>query len=165
VRPRVPVVLAVALALGALAWGIGAYPLLEPDEGRNAEVMRELAVGGPRWLPRLNGLPYVDKPILYYAVGAASLAAFGTTETAARLPSLLFTLGTLALVGWFARRTLGRGAAAPAVAIAAATPFTLAYARTVILDSTVAFWMTGAIIAFYEAIERPPGGSPRGWGS
>jgi 4-amino-4-deoxy-L-arabinose transferase-like glycosyltransferase len=147
----------VALALGALAWGIGAYPLLEPDEGRNAEVMRELVVGGPRWLPRLNGLPYVDKPILYYAVGGASLAAFGTTETAARLPSLLFTLATLALVGWFAWRTIGRGAAAPAIAVAAATPFTLAYGRTVILDSTVAFWMTGAIVAFYEAIERPPG--------
>lgn len=162
-RTRVPVALAVALALGALAWGIGAYPLLEPDEGRNAEVMRELAVGGPRWLPRLNGLPYVDKPILYYAVGSASLAAFGTTETAARLPSLLFTLGSLALVGWFARRTIGRGAAAPAVAIAAATPFTLAYARTVILDSTVTFWMTAAIVAFYETIERPPGDRRAVW--
>jgi 4-amino-4-deoxy-L-arabinose transferase-like glycosyltransferase len=162
-RVRVPVVLGVVLALAALVWGIGAYPLLEPDEGRNAEVMRELAVGGPRWLPRLNGLPYVDKPILYYAAGAVSLAAFGTNETAARLPSLLFTLATLALVAWFARATIGRGAAGPAVAVAAAAPFTLAYSRTVICDSATAFWMTGAIVAFHQAIERPRDGGGGGW--
>ncbi len=146
-------VLAAVLALGALAWRLGGYPLLEPDEGRNAEVMRELAHGGPWWLPRLNALPYVDKPIVSYAAGAVALGALGENETAARLPSLLFTLATLALVGWFARTTIGRGAGWMAVAITAAAPFTLAYARTVICDSVVTFWMVGAIIAFHRAVE------------
>jgi 4-amino-4-deoxy-L-arabinose transferase-like glycosyltransferase len=66
---------------------------------------------------------------------------------------LLFTLATLALVGWFARTVIGRGAGGIAVAITAAAPFTLAYARTVICDSVVTFWMVGAIIAFHRAVE------------
>jgi 4-amino-4-deoxy-L-arabinose transferase-like glycosyltransferase len=147
------VVLAAVLALGALAWRLGGYPLLEPDEGRNAEVMRELATGGPWWLPRLNALPYVDKPIVSFAAGALALRAFGETETAVRLPSLLFTLATLALVGWFAHTIIGRGAGGLAVAITAAAPLTLAYARTVICDSCVTFWMVGAIIMFHRAVE------------
>lgn len=160
---RFPLALAAVLALAALAWRLGGYPLLEPDEGRNAEVMREVTTGGPWWLPRLNGLPYADKPVAYYAVGALALAAFGPSEAAARLPSLLFTIGTLAIVAWFARRTLDPAAAWRATAIAAASPFTLAYARVVIPDAALACWTVGAIVGFHQAIERARAEGQAGW--
>lgn len=140
--------MAAALALTGLVWDLGGYALLEPDEGRNAEVMRELAREGPAWLPRLNDLPYVDKPIVHFAAGAAALRLLGTTELAVRLPSLLFTLGTLAIVWAFARRLLGPAGGWHAAILTAASPFTIAYARTVIFDATLTFFVTGAIAAF-----------------
>jgi 4-amino-4-deoxy-L-arabinose transferase-like glycosyltransferase len=161
VRPRLPALAVGLLALAGLTWDLGGYALLEPDEGRNAEVMREIAAEGPWWLPRLNGLPYVDKPIVHFAAGAAALRVFGTSETAARLPSLVFTLGTILVVGAFARRTIGPEAGWQAGLITAATPFTLAYARTVIFDATLTFCLTAALAAFFLAVDaaerdRPP---------
>jgi 4-amino-4-deoxy-L-arabinose transferase-like glycosyltransferase len=162
---------AAALALTGLVWDLGGYPLLEPDEGRNAEVMRELAREGPAWLPRLNGLPYVDKPIVHFAAGAAIVRLLGTTELAVRLPSLLFTLGTLAIVWGFARRLLGPTGGWHAAILTAAAPFTLAYARTVIFDATLTFFVTGAIAAFAlgvlaDAARRPAARwSLLGWGA
>jgi 4-amino-4-deoxy-L-arabinose transferase len=153
VRPRLPALAAGLLALAGLTWNLGGYALLEPDEGRNAEVMREIATGGPWWLPRLNGLPYVDKPIVHFAAGAVAVRAFGATETAARLPALAFTLGTILVVGAFARRTIGPDAGWHAAVITAATPFTLAYARTVIFDATLTFFVTAALAAFFLAVE------------
>jgi 4-amino-4-deoxy-L-arabinose transferase-like glycosyltransferase len=158
-RPLRPVLLlAAALALTGLVYGLTGYPLLEPDEGRNAEVEREMAARDDYVLPRLNGLPYVDKPVLYFAAGALAMRLLGPTELAARLPSLLFTLLTVALVAWFARRVLDGTAAWTAAIATAATPFTLAYARTVIFDAALTLWIVAALIAFHLAVERG-----RGW--
>jgi len=139
-----------------LVWRLGGYPLFEPDEGRNAEVAREMAARHAWILPTLDGLPYVDKPVLYFATDAVAQRVFGSNETAARLPSLLFTLATAVLVAWFARRRLSRRAAWTATIAYLATPFTLAYARTVIFDSALSLFVVAALIAFYLAIEAPP---------
>jgi hypothetical protein len=164
-----PLVLTALLAGGATAYGLGGYPLLEPDEGRNAEVAREMAETNQYVLPRLNGLPYLDKPVLYFAAGALAMEVLGPTETAARLPSLVFALLTVALVAWFARRLYGTDGAWTAAIACAASPFTLAYARTVIMDSAVTLWMTAAIAAWYLAAEPPtanrqPPTASRRWG-
>lgn len=148
-----PALAAGVLVVAGLTWNLGGYALLEPDEGRNAEIMREMATGGPWWLPRLNALPYVDKPLVHFAVGAVAVRVLGASETATRLPSLLFTLGTLLVVGGLAWRTIGREAGWHAAIVTAATPFTLAYARTVILDATLTFFVTAALAAFFLAVE------------
>ena len=137
----------------ALIFNFNGYPLLDPDEGRNAEVAREMAAGGGFIVPQLNGLPYLDKPILYFAAGAASIKLMGPTVFAARLPSLLFTLATLALVGWFGARLYGTTAGWTAVIATAAMPFTLAYSRTVIFDSALTFFVLLAFCAFYMATD------------
>ena len=142
--------LAVALALGALCWGLGRHPLLEPDEGRNAEVAREMARSGDFVLPHLNGLPYLDKPAPYFAAVALSFRLFGESEGAARLPSLLLTLGTIALV-WRLGRRLGPPGTGEIAAVALATmPLVLAFSRTVIFDSALAFLETLALAAAWR---------------
>lgn len=141
------------LLVVAIAWGLGGYPLLDPDEGRNGEVAREMAAGGDFVLPRLDGLPYLDKPVLFFAADALSQRLLGVGETAARLPSLLFALATAALAGWFAGRLFGRRARAIAAVAAVAAPLPIAFARTVIFDSMLAFFVTLALCAFYLAIE------------
>src|SRR5262249_17473898 len=74
-----------ALVAGALLFPNLSYPLLEPDEGRYAEIGREMLTGGDWVLPTLNHRPYYDKPPLLYWLVALSLGVFGTHEWAVRL--------------------------------------------------------------------------------
>ncbi|UCD25524.1 MAG: glycosyltransferase family 39 protein, partial [Gemmatimonadota bacterium] len=146
-------VVAVLICLFGLTYNFSGYALLEPDEGRNAEVAREIAASNDYVLPHLNGLPYLDKPIFFFAAGAIAMEVLGPTVLAARLPSLVFTVATLTLVGWFGNRLLGKHGGWIAVIATAATPFTLAYSRTVIFDSTVTFFIVLALMSFYLAFE------------
>jgi len=143
-------VLAAAVALG---WNLNGYRLLDPDEGRNAEVAREMAETNDFLVPHLDGLPYLDKPVLYFAAAAALMELLGPTETAARLPAYVFALGTLALVGWYAGRRWGRDAGWLAALACATLPLTLAYAHTAIFDGALAFFTTAAIVCFRD--DRP----------
>jgi 4-amino-4-deoxy-L-arabinose transferase-like glycosyltransferase len=139
------------LAAIILAINLGAYPLLDPDEGRNGEVGREMAVTNDYVMPRIDGLPYLDKPIVYFAAEAAVMEVAGPTEFAARFPAWLFTIATALMIAWFAIRA---GINAPAAAIMfLSMPLTIAFARTVIFDSGLVFFITAALIAFY--LEKP----------
>ncbi len=147
------IIAAASVCLVGLLYNFSGYPLLDPDEGRNAEIAREMEVSGDFVLPHLNGLPYLDKPVVYFAVGAASIRLLGPTVLGARLPSLLFTLATVAVVAWFGKRLFGPTAAWTAALATAATPFTLAYSRTVIMDSAASLFMVTAIACFYFSID------------
>jgi 4-amino-4-deoxy-L-arabinose transferase-like glycosyltransferase len=146
-----PVLLAVAAV--ALGWNLGGHRFLDPDEGRNAEVAREMAQTNDYLVPHLDGLPYLDKPVVYFAAAAASMEILGPSEAAARLPALLATLATVALVAWFARRRWGSEAGWLAGLALATMPMVTAYARTTIFDSTLSFFTTAAILGF--VLERP----------
>jgi 4-amino-4-deoxy-L-arabinose transferase-like glycosyltransferase len=139
------------LIIAVLFIHLGGYPLLDSDEGRNGEVAREMAATNDYVMPRLDALPYLDKPIVFFAAAAACMEVLGPTETAARLPALLFTLGTAALLAWFARR-VGIDWRATGI-VFLATPLTLAFSRTVIFDSALTLFITIAIVAFFEAAE------------
>ncbi|HYR95483.1 MAG TPA: glycosyltransferase, partial [Candidatus Binatus sp.] len=79
------------LALAALPffYALGRWPLIEPDEGRNAEVAREMLARGSWSVPYFNGLPYLDKPVLLFWMIAGVFRVAGIGEAAARLPSAL----------------------------------------------------------------------------
>lgn len=131
-----------------MCWG-RSYPLLEPDEGRNVEVAREMARDGDFVLPRLNGLPYLDKPATYFGAVAMALRVFGGSESAARLPSLLFTLGAVAIV-WRLGRRMEEGAGEISAAALITMPLVLAFSRTVIFDSALLFLETLTLYAAWR---------------
>jgi 4-amino-4-deoxy-L-arabinose transferase-like glycosyltransferase len=143
----------VFLAAIALGWNLDGYRLLDPDEGRNAEVAREMAQSGDYLVPHLDGLPYLDKPVAYFVAAAAAMAALGPTETAARLPAYLATLATVVFLAWFARRRWGEDAGWVAALAYATMVLPLAYARTAIFDSLLTLCTTAAVLWFVE--ERP----------
>ena len=142
--------LAAVLALG---FDLGGYALFDPDEGRNSEVAREMAQTNDYVLPHLDGLPYLDKPVVYFAAAALVMEVLGPTETAARLPAYLFTLATVLVVLWIVGRRWGRDPAWLAAIAFVTMPMVLAYARTTIFDSTLSFCTTLAVLAFWD--ERP----------
>ncbi|HTT67702.1 MAG TPA: glycosyltransferase family 39 protein [Gemmatimonadales bacterium] len=154
VRRRLGTLLAFLVAGGCLFARLGTLPLIQPDEGRNAEVAREMKDAGAWLVPTYDGLPYLDKPALYFRMVALSMSALGETETAARLPGALAALALLGLVWAFCRHAWGGRAAALAVLVVGTTPLIVAFARIVILDMPLALFVTGAILAGFRAEER-----------
>ncbi len=145
----------------AIGYQLGSRALFEPDEGRNAEVMREMSASGDYFVPRLNDLLFLDKPFLYYAAGGLAMKALGVHELAARLPAVLCTLALALGIGLLARRWWGDRAGALAGLAAVATPLPLLYTQIVIFDAMLTLWICAAVGAFYLAVERDPeaGGS------
>ena len=152
-RPQSNLLAWLIIVASALIANLGSTPLYDADEGRNAEVGREMAATNDYVMPRIDGMPYLDKPIVYFAAEAAAMEVLGPTEFAARLPAVLFTLATAFVVWWFARRHFDEEAAYVAAIAYLTMPLVLAFARTVIFDSALTFFMVVAIVAFYE--EKP----------
>lgn len=92
---------ALALLLAAYLLPLAApVPLMEDDEGLHAAIALEMVERGDWIVPRLLGEPFLDKPILYFWMEAASLAAFGPSERAVRLPGTLMAVLGIAAIGW-----------------------------------------------------------------
>ena len=159
---RTSLLLAMAIAAVMLFARLGQLPLRDPDEGRNAEVAREMAEAGAWLTPTYNGLVYLDKPAFYFKAVAISFRVFGESEWAARLPSALFAVGILAMVFRFCRKEYDELTARLAIIVVASTPSFFALARHVIFDMTLAFFMVGAIFAGYLA-EATEGSRRRNW--
>ena len=130
---------------------LGTRGLNEPDEGRYAEVAREMAVGGSWLVPHLNGFEHLQKPPIIYWFTAISMKVFGFNEWAARMPSALAACGILLLTMVIARRLWGekRARIAAIVLISALLFFVLARALTP--DMLMSFFIIAAIAALvYE---------------
>lgn len=74
--------------------------LFRPDEGRYAEIPREMVVSGDWVTPRLNDLKYFEKPPLQYWTTAATFETFGVSAWGARLWPILFGLGGIVMTAW-----------------------------------------------------------------
>ena len=111
----------VALLGGAwlVAWGVGLQyrSLGEPDEGRYAEVAREMVATGDWITPRLDGFNFFDKPPMHYWGSAAAYSVFGVHPWSARLWCALTGLLAILMVGWAGARLFGREAGGYAAAI------------------------------------------------
>jgi 4-amino-4-deoxy-L-arabinose transferase-like glycosyltransferase len=156
-RPRPLLPAAIAAAAVCCLARLGALPLIQPDEGRNAEVAREMNANGAWLVPTYDGLPYLDKPAFYFRLVGLSMSALGENETAARLPGALAALGVLALAYAFARRAYGERAAALTVLVVGTTPLVIAFARIVIFDMLLALFVVAAVFAGYLAEEHEGG--------
>lgn len=154
--------LATVIVFAAICFRLGHLPLLAPDEGRNAEVSREMKDSGAWLVPTYNGVDYLDKPAFYFKTVALSLAIFGQNETAARIPSAAFGVGLVIMVVAFCRKVYGSRCGLLAAIVVATTPLYFVNARIVIFDIALAFFVCGAIFAGYLA-EATTGKARRLW--
>lgn len=91
------------IAISALyLWGLGALPLIGPDEPRYAQVAREMLERRDLITPTLGGIPWFEKPPLLYWMMMLSFRLLGVTEYAARLGPALCGLVTGFFVYWAA---------------------------------------------------------------
>jgi len=133
------------LTAALLAFRLGAVPLLGPDEPRYARVAAEMARQGEWVTPTLQGRPWLEKPVLYYWMAGTAYRVLGETETAARLPSVLAAVLSVALTALFGARVYGAatGLAAGFALGTAVLPF--AYGRAAAMDGLLACLVSAAI--------------------
>jgi 4-amino-4-deoxy-L-arabinose transferase-like glycosyltransferase len=148
-------------ALVAAVWlaTLANRPLFNPDEGRYAEIPREMLSGGDWVIPHLNGLDYIEKPPLQYWATATMYRWFGLSELSARLYTALTALGTVALVGLLGARLAGREAGWRAAAVAAGMVMMIVLGQVVTLDMSLTFYMTASMTGFVLAQESGERGS------
>jgi 4-amino-4-deoxy-L-arabinose transferase-like glycosyltransferase len=151
------------LGLFAILFGIDRLPLLDPDEGRNAEVAREMYDAREWIVPRFHGFPYLDKPALYFDAIGLSYAAFGRSEAASRLPSVAFAVGTAVATFLLGARLLDRRKALLGVAVLMTTPLFVGFARTVIFDMALTFFVVVSLLFAEEGGRGAAWGFPLAW--
>ncbi len=126
-------------------------PLLDPDEGLHASIAQEMVERGDWVIPRLQGEPFLDKPILYFWAEAFSLRMFGMHEAAVRLPGLMFGLlgaVTTGIVGW---RMFGRGVGLVAGMFYGTMILPVALSQAATHDVALVPWVNLALLLFWLA--------------
>src|SRR5215470_10959311 len=133
--------------------------LAEPDETRYAEIPREMLASRDFVVPRLNGLPYFEKPPLLYWANALSMRIFGETPWAARFPTRLAGIGTALLVVLVAGGFRSRAGLASGILLLV-SPIGFLMTRTNLTDGLLTFFFTETLLAARSAIERRAEGRP-----
>ncbi len=150
--------LLLAVVFGALYFfRLGSYPLSDPDEGRNAEIAREMLASGDWVTPRLNGVNYFEKPPLVYWATALSEKIFGLNEWAVRAVPALFALWGVLITYVAARRLYGRDAGLASAIVLGTSLLWFAIGHILLLDMAVSVFMAQAQFAFIIGVETPAG--------
>ncbi|MDO4786066.1 MAG: phospholipid carrier-dependent glycosyltransferase [Fretibacterium sp.] len=157
-------ILAVLLVLLVYLWNLGAYGLIDPDEGRYAEIPREMLESGDLVTPRLNYVKYFEKPVLHYWLTAGSFLVLGRNEFAARLVPVLCGLGGCLLTLFLARRMTGSARAGVLSALVLASSLLwFGVARLNIIDMTLTFFFTAALFGYGMWSSEPDRSRGRPW--
>ena len=137
----------IAIGIFYMAW-LGSHPLMVPDEGRYADIGRAMLISGDYITPCLNGVTYLDKPILHYWLQASAMKLLGINEWAIRAwPALLGVLGCL-LTYSAGRLLYNRRTGILAAAMLATSPLYFCMSHYANLDLEVGVFISGALLAF-----------------
>ncbi len=154
-RSPLSLVCLAALCALTLLFRLGSYGLVDADEGRYAEIPREMLSRGDWVTPTLNGVKFFDKPVLLYWSVMASYSALGVSEFAARLAMVGFALAGIAATYALGRRAFGARAGFLGAAILATTLMWPVMGRTVITDTPLAALTTCALAAWWFGHTTP----------
>ncbi len=120
------------------------------------DAARAMVESGDWLVPRYEGQPFFDKPILGYWLMAAAMRELGPSAGAARLVPIAASLLVVLATVWlgtllFERRSALAGAAALATSLAF-----LSFARMAMADMLLVLWTTLAVGLAVRAYRAPP---------
>ncbi|MBR8056527.1 glycosyltransferase family 39 protein [Burkholderia dolosa] len=160
------ITLVLLLVAFAVVWfaPLGLRHLIPSDEGRYAEMAREMFVTGDWITPRYNGYKYFEKPPLQTWLNALTFAWFGIGEWQARLYTALASFAGVLLVGFTGARLFNPLSGFLAAIVLASSPYWNLMGHFNALDMGLAFWMAVSLCALLLA-QRPGlrAAAVRGW--
>jgi 4-amino-4-deoxy-L-arabinose transferase-like glycosyltransferase len=161
-RPRVrpgppltrPPLSASRFAAGLALLTLGLLALLLPNLGlaplERAEIYfldaaRGMVESGDWVVPRYEGQPFFDKPVLAYWLMAAAMEGLGTAAGAARLVPVLASIGVMLATAWLGTLLFDRRSGLAGGLVLATTLAFLSFARVAMSDMLLALWTTLAV--------------------
>lgn len=134
----------------AIVWfsTLGYRDLIHPDEGRYAEIAREMVASGDWITPRLNGLKYFEKPAFQYWATALAFKLFGESDGIARIWPGISGFLTIVLTYFTGTRLWGLRAGWFSGLIAASFIWMIGNGHFLTLDMGVTAWLTLVLCAF-----------------
>jgi 4-amino-4-deoxy-L-arabinose transferase-like glycosyltransferase len=130
--------------------------LWDPDEGRYAEIPREMVASGDWTTPRLNDLLYFEKPPLQYWTTAVAFELFGQHNWSARLWSALTGLAGVLFVFYTGRRLYSSRVGLYAAIMLASSLLYFALAHLNTLDMGLTFFTEVVIFALALGLRGEP---------
>ena len=130
-------------------------PLNDKTEARYGEIAR-IMLDGDNWVTPMQaiGEPFWAKPPLSTWSSAFFMKIFGVHAWSARVPSLLFAMGVLALVGFLVLKRYTRKEAYYAMLILAGSPYFFINAGVVMTDPALVFSTTLCLVSAWFAISE-----------
>lgn len=129
--------------------GLGGAPITDPVEGNYALTAKEMLDSGDYISPRIYGVYWYDKPVLYYLELVASYALLGVSDFSTRLPSAVMAAAGLVMTYLFTWHIYDRARALVATVILGTSLEFWAIGHGVITDMTLFVLNAGVLIAFY----------------
>lgn len=130
---------------------LGHYPLLTPDEARYSEISQEMWRHHNYVTPLVNGIPFLDKPPLFYWLQTFCVKLFGLNEAALRTwPTIAGTLGGI-LSYCAGRQLFNRRTGWLTAGILGTCMFYFAMSHYANMDLSVALWISAALYCYYFA--------------
>ena len=147
------VTIVLMIAALALVWFVplGWRHLVPSDEGRYAEMAREMFVTGDWITPRYNGYKYFEKPPLQTWMNALTFAWFGIGAWQARLYTALTGFAGVLLAGYTGARVFNATAGFAAALVLASAPYWDLMGHFNTLDMGLSFWMELTLCAMLLA--------------
>jgi 4-amino-4-deoxy-L-arabinose transferase-like glycosyltransferase len=146
---KISIVVVFMLLLAYLLFGLGGYGLLDNNEGLYAEIAREMLESRSFVIPRLDGVPYLEKPPLLYWLTAASYSVFGQSEPAARLVPVLSSVAVILALLWLGKKAGKSDAGRFAALILGSSIGYVALSRILLFDMLLCAFLTWALSFLY----------------
>ncbi len=135
---------------------LGSRPFMTPDEGRYAEIPREMVESGDYLTPHLNYVKYFEKPPFIYWLEAATIKTAGLNEWALRGSIAILSLLGCLMVYLGGLKLYGRSSGILACLILATCALYFSMAHFVIPDTPLTVWLTGCLLLFLVGTRTPP---------
>ncbi|MBU3606253.1 glycosyltransferase family 39 protein [Polynucleobacter sp. MWH-Creno-3A4] len=157
-------ILLLVIIYGLLWFGTLNYRHLIPsDEGRYAEIAREMLVTGDWITPRYNGYKYFEKPPLQMWATAAAFQVFGIGDWQARLWTGLTGFLTILLIGFTGARIYSARAGWLAAVVLASSPMWVISGHFNSLDMGLSSLLVAALCSVLLAQTSPNTLHRRNW--
>lgn len=137
--------------------------LIPSDEGRYAEIAREMLVTGDWITPRYNGYKYFEKPPLQAWATAATFQVFGIGDWQARLWTALTGFFTILLVGFTGAQIYNARAGWLAAVVLASSPMWVISGHFNSLDMGLSAFLVAALCSLLLAQTSHQKNSCRNW--
>ena len=125
--------------------GLNSYPLVDVDETRYAVMSRGLIGSGDWSILLLNGVPFTEKPPLYFWLTAFSIKYLGFNEFAVRFPTAILATLIVFFTYFTGKTIISRKFGMYSALILLSTVFFLVLSHVAILDMTFTVFLTAAI--------------------